>query len=258
VRPLIGLALLVAAGIAVGCMLVGVGDGPACTAGMASAACLGSINSMREMLGVATGIGAIVSAILGVSIVRQVARHRQLAERLGEAARPARLADQDVGLVPGLAAPCVAGLARSRIYCPTDLGERLTEDEMRAVILHERHHQLVHAPARLILLASLMPALRCAPAGRRWVERQRAGIEIAADDHALTAGVGRPDLARALLKLGSAGPNSGLAGYASAAELRLRHLVGDASHDDHGSDSLALLVVPVTAVVACLVLGLIA
>lgn len=260
-RAVVGIAILATAVVAAAaaCLLAGVASGPDCAAGMAPAACLGgSARSIRGLLGAAAAIGAATGGFLTVSILGQVRRHRRLSTLLDRTASPARIADHDVGLVPGLAAPYVAGLARSRIYCPADLADRLSEPELRAVVLHERHHQLVHAPARLVVLAALAPALGRIEVGRRWAERRRAAIEIAADEHALGAGASRSELARALLKLGSARLDGGLASYASASELRLRHLMGEASPSGTGPGSLPLLLLPVGAFVACLAWGLLA
>ena len=153
----------------------------------------------------------------------------------------------------------MAGLARPRIFCPADLAERLSERELRAVVLHERHHQLAHAPARLIILAALAPALERLEVGQRWVERRRAAIEIAADDHALGAGAGRPELARALLKLSPVGLDAGLPGFASVSELRLRHLVGAPTPaSSRRLGALAILAMTAGAFVGCLAWTLIA
>lgn len=258
-RALVGFASLATAGLLLACMAVGLGTGPDCAAGMAPAACLGgSVGSIRNLFELVAAIGLTVGGFVAVSIFWQAHRHRRLSMLLDRTASPARLADHDVGLVSGLAAPCVAGLRRSRIYCPVDLGERLSERELRAVVLHERHHQLVHAPLRLVILAALTPALGRLEVGRRWAERRRAAIEIAADDHALDAGARRPELARALLKLGTASLDGGPPSYASASELRLLHLMGEASPAGHRLRSLAPLILPVGAFVACLAWGLIA
>ena len=251
-RSLVGLASLATAGLLLACLAVGVGSGPDCAGGMAPAACLGgSVGSIRSLFGVVAAIGATIGGFVAISIFWQVHRHRRLSRFLDRTARPARLADHDVGLVVGLAAPCVAGLTRSRIYCPADLAERLSEPELRAVVLHERHHQLIHAPARLVILAALAPALGRLEVGRRWAEGRRAAIEIAADDHALDAGARRPELARALLKLGAASLDGGLPSYASASELRLRHLMGEASPAGPRLGSLRPLILPAGAFIAC-------
>ncbi len=257
-RALVGFASLATAGLLLACLAVGLGTGPDCAAGMAPTACLGgSVGSVRSMLGVLAAIVVTIGGFVAISIFWQVYRHRRLSMFLDRTARPARLAEHDVGLVAGLGAPCVAGLTRSRIYFPADLVERLSERELRAVVLHERHHQLIHAPARLVILAALAPALGRLKVGRQWAEGRRAAIEIAADDHALGAGARRPELARALLKLGAASFDSGLPSYASASELRLRHLMGEASPAGHRLRSFAPLILPVGAFVACLAWGLI-
>ena len=258
-RPFAGVTILGVTAVAIACLLIGVAGGATCAPGLEGTACLvGSVSSIRDILGAAVAMGLIAGGLLVASILWQAGRHRWLSAVLARSASPARLADQEVRLVPGLDAPCVAGLARPRIYCPADLAERLSEAELRAVLLHERHHQFAHASARLVLLAAIVPAVGRLEAGRRWVERRRAAIEIAADEHALGAGAGRPELARALLKLGSASLDVRLPSYASASELRLRHLTGETIPASRGLGSVAAVVLPLVAFAACLMWGLIA
>ena len=257
-RPIAGTAIVGAAGIAIACLLLGIVGGATCAPGMAAAACLGgSVSSIRDALGAAAAMGVMAGALLLASILWQARLHGRLSAALDRAARPALLADQEVRLVAGLDAPYVAGWARPRIYCPADLAERLSEHELRAVLLHEHHHQLAHASARLVVLAAILPAVGRLEVGRRWVERRRAAIEIAADEHALSAGAGRADLARALLKLGSASLDVSLPSYASASELRLRHLTGETIPASRGLGSVAPVVFPIVAFAACLIWGLI-
>jgi BlaR1 peptidase M56 len=252
-RPAVGLAILVLGGIAGACLLVGAGSSSICAAGMGSAACLGgSLGSIRDWFAAAAATGALLVGLLGVSILLHARSHQRLAKLLDGMALPDRLADQPVGLVSGLAAPCVAGLVDPRIYCPSDLAARLSESELRAVLLHERHHQLAHAPARLVVLAAVAPALGRLEAGSRWVERRRAAIEIEADAHALRAGASRPELAGALLTLGSPSLDAGLPSYQSASELRIRHLTGEASKDRSRLGGLAPMLLPITTFLACL------
>lgn len=167
---------------------------------------------------------AIGLAAIG-SILRQAFVHHRLSSALARLALPATLADQPVSLVPEIAAPTVAGLRRPTIYCSEDLAARLDADEVRAVLLHERHHQLAFAPARLVVLSGLAPIVGRVGVGRSWLEGQRARIEIAADEYALRSGAGRSAIARALLKLDAAAPLGSLAGFATAHELRLRALL---------------------------------
>lgn len=256
-RSIIGLAGLVAGVATVACLLVGARGGHECAFGLVSAACMGGSNiHLEQLLGLVATAAVIVAGPLTVSLVIQVRRHVRLASILDQTAHTTWLAGHEVALVSGLSTPYVAGLPRAQIYCPIGLGQRLSPDELRAVILHERHHQLAHAPFRLVLLAALRPAVQPLPGGRSWLERQRGAIEIAADDHALRSGARRPALARALLKLAAEHPDASFAGYASASDLRLRHLVGDESSGSHAPLSALVLPIPVVALVACLVWGL--
>lgn len=251
-RPLVGPAILAAGGIAFACLMVGLGDALACSSGLEFGTCLtGMGGSMRDLFGLAAAVGGLFAG----AILWQARRHRRLAEALDHTARRVWLAEHEVGLVIGLATPCVAGLTRPRIYCPADLAERLDDDALHAVMLHERHHQLDHAPGRLVVLAAMVPVLGRLAVGRRWVERRRAAIEIAADEHALQSGARRSDLARALLLIGSADAPD-LPSYTTASEMRLRHLVGEPAPAHRGVASLAPIVLLATAFVACLWWGL--
>ena len=195
---------------------------PALTRG----ACGVALASSREvgLLGVAF---AAVAAVIFGSIGLHVLAHHRVSRSLQRGARAAFLVEHEVGLVRGIGAALVAGIRRPRIYCSEDLVARLAADELRAVLIHERHHQLVHAPARLVVLSALAPFLGLLGPGSAWLERQRAGIEIAADEHALRNGVTRATLARAILNLRETSPPFSLAGFATAGDLRLRALLGE-------------------------------
>jgi len=82
--------------------------------------------------------GLLLAIALVAAIGREAWRHQRLAAGIGRLARPATLHGRPIGLVPGLAGAVVAGLHRPRIFCAEDLPGRLDEDELRAVILHER------------------------------------------------------------------------------------------------------------------------
>ncbi len=172
--------------------------------------------------------GAILTAlVLVASFSYQALRHQQLAAGMARLAHHGELGGEPVEFVAGLAAPVVAGLWRPRIFCADDLGATLDHDELRAVVLHERHHRLDRAPLRLVVMLALAPVLSRVAAGRAWLERERARVEIAADAYALAAGVGRRALASAILKL-STRPGLALApGFTTAADLRIRALLGE-------------------------------
>lgn len=192
---------------------------------------------------------------LAVACLYQAYRHQRLVSGMDRLAHRGWLAGQVVEFVPGLSAPVVAGLWAPRIYCGDDLATLLDEDEIRAVILHEQHHQRDRAPLRLLTLSAITPILVRTQAGRAWTERERARMEIEADTHALDAGVTRPVIASALLKL-SAGPALTWApGFATAADLRVRALLGEPTGLDPDR-RLAQIAPAVRLFAACLVVYL--
>lgn len=181
-------------------------------------------------------LSVAVMTLLTVRLSVHGYRHAQLARALEHGSRPGQHAGVLVRWGRLWTGAAVAGLKRPTIYCNPDLRHSLTTDELRAVVLHERHHQLRRDPLRLLLLAALEPFMRLVPQGRAWLEWQRARLEIGADRFALRQGVQRGDLARAILKLGGAQTALEMAGFSSAVELRLRALLGeidDASTNAH-------------------------
>lgn len=170
---------------------------------------------------------AIALALLLAAYAYHARRHQLLASRMSRLAYPGALAGQPVEFVRGLSAPFVAGLWAPRIFCGDDLSFRLDAEELRGVILHEHHHQRERAPLGLVAVSALAPVLSRTSTGRAWPERERARIEIAADAYAMSQGVPRPVIASALLKL-SVGVHLGTApGFATAADLRVRALLGE-------------------------------
>lgn len=216
---------------------------------------LAPASAMRETGHALLVVGGLLAIALLVAIGREARRHQRLAASITRLARPATLAGRSVRLVPGLGATVVAGLRRPRIYCADDLPDRLDVDELRAVILHEHHHQLERAPARLVLIGAFAPVLGRFEAGRAWMERERARLEISADAYALKSGASRPALASALVKLSSSHVLSVAPGFASAADLRLRALLGEATEID-GDGSAERAVAALVLVASCLVLYL--
>lgn len=199
---------------------------------------------------------AAIAVMLVGSVLHQGLVHRRLSKTLDALARPATLADHLVGLIPGLRNPVVAGIRRPRVYCSDDLAARLDSDEVRAVLLHERHHQLSFAPARLVILSGLAPIVGRVVYGHAWLDRQRALLEIAADEYALRSGASRAALARALLKLQVATPAPTTAGFATANELRLRVLLGDPPAIPGSHDRRLALALTIGVALACGVFGL--
>lgn len=207
-------------------------------------------NGMRGTGHALLVVGGLLAIALLVAIAREAWRHERLAASIARLAIPATIGERSVGLVPGLGAAVVAGLRQPRIFCADDLADRLDAEELRAVILHEHHHQLEGAPAQLVLIGALTPVLGRLEAGRAWMERERARLEIAADAYALASGASRPALASALVKLSSSPGLSVAPGFVSAADLRVRALLGDATGIE-GDSSAGRIVSAVVLVVAC-------
>lgn len=210
---------------------------------------------------VAHDVGHVLIVVMTLGLVPSIAamvyqagRHERLAHGLARLAYRGTLAGEPVGIVPGLTAPLVAGLWTPRIFSGDDLEARLDEEELRAVMLHERHHQRDRATLRLVALSALAPILGRTVSSRAWLERERARIEIAADAYALAEGVSRPAMASALLKL-SAGPGVTWApGFATAADLRVRALLGEPTGLDFDGRR-AWIVQTALLIAACLVVA---
>lgn len=222
----------------------------------AIAACmLAPASGMRGVGHPVLMIGLGVAIVLLIAIGREAWRHQRLATSMARLSRAATIDGRSVALVPGLGAALVAGLRHTRIFCADDLPQRLDAEELRAVILHEHHHQLEGGPARLVLIGAVSPVLGRLESGRAWMERERARIEIAADAYAIESGASRPALASALLKLASS-PRLGLApGFTSAADLRVRALLGEATGLESGGSS-GQIVAAIVLVASCVALYL--
>ena len=197
----------------------------------------------------AAGIG------ISVAVTWKAHRHHRLMRKLCAMGRSSVVAGIEIEELPGSAGAFVAGLRRPRIFCSPALGTFLSEDELRAVLLHERFHQLDRAPAKLIVLETLAPALNLVAAGRDWLARRVAALEIAADRYALDEGSSRSALARALVKLAPAGAGSSGIGFASATELRVKALLGEEADHNHGS-TLGLVLGAVMLAAVCIALVL--
>lgn len=121
----------------------------------------------------------------------------------------------------------VVGVLRPRIYVGSEFVERLSEAELEAVLFHEDHHRRTRAPLRAAGLAAWLVLFGRVGIVRRILVERLAGLEVAADRHAIRLGSSAPTVARALLK----SDHNGLtrAAYSNAADLRVEHLIGIAA-----------------------------
>ena len=202
------------------------------------------------------GLALVVGAVaFSARIGWHAYRHHRLSQRLLAISRPAVAGEIEIQELAGSPGAFVAGLWRPNIFCSPQLGGELQPDELRAVLLHERYHQLDRAPAKLVALEALAPAVGMARSGRAWLARRIAALEIAADRHAVDQGSSRGALARALIKLAPMQANGVGIGFASATELRLEALV-DPQPEPPGEFGLGWLLAPALVAVLCVLLVL--
>lgn len=196
--------------------------------GAAAATCSVAAVLMGPMARGFAAATAVAAIAFVTSFTMHAWRHRAIAVTLRGTSTPARIAGLEVRVAPVSTTAFVAGITRPEIFCGRALSEELSPDELRAVALHERAHQLAHDPLRATVLAAVAPVLELATPGRRWLEAAAASREIAADRYALDQGARRSALASALLKVQPVSVTHAAA-FAPAVDLRLRALVdGDA------------------------------
>jgi Zn-dependent protease with chaperone function len=115
-----------------------------------------------------------------------------------------------------------AGLLRPQMYVSTGTLGRLREDELQAVVAHERHHARQRDPLRIFTTRVLADALFFLPAARRLGERYAALAELAADRAAVRSAGEAAPLASALLSFEAANP-----AVVGIAPERVDHLMGE-------------------------------
>lgn len=124
-----------------------------------------------------------------------------------------------------------AGSLRPTVFVTTGAIDVLTDEELRAVLLHEIHHARTRAPLRAAFVEAWLVIVRLAPPLRQRLVSRLATLETTADRFALEAGATRRQLASALVKLDSS-PGVSFAGHADA---RVTALVGGSSSESAGA-----------------------
>lgn len=202
------------------------------------------------------GLAVVVGvAVFSARIGWHAYRHRRLSERLRTISRPGVIGEIEIRELAGSPGAFVAGLWRPHIFCSPQLSCDLRPDELRAVLLHERYHQLDRAPAKLVALEALAPALGLARSGRAWLAQRVAALEIAADRHAVEQGSSRGALARALIKLAPMQAGGVGIGFASATDLRLKALIDEQPAQQRDLD-LGWVLAPALIAILCVLLVL--
>lgn len=144
---------------------------------------------------IGTGITAATlrrfrSVRLGVRIILRIpTRAPSPSELVGRLAERYELQDKvRVTVGPSLAPAFTAGLIRPRIYISQGLEHVLSEPELEAVFLHERHHLRSHDPLRGVVARFVADALFWIPMMSNVLADVLARMEFAADDAARAAG----------------------------------------------------------------------
>lgn len=183
-----------------------------------------SLAALAVANGGAAGMKRLVSTLRFNSRLKHSARSippelSHVAERLGLENRVTYLDH------PAMVA-CCYGFLRPRIAMTAGLLARLDQEELAAVLAHERHHLQRRDPLRYLLLHALATAAFTFPATPAIRQRLELQTELAADGAALAV-ASRGALAGALLAV-LAGPETRSVGAAglSATEARIAHLSG--------------------------------
>jgi Zn-dependent protease with chaperone function len=148
----------------------------------------------------------------------------------GRASLAAGLRTELVWGVRGLPVPAfTTGWIAPRVFVAADLAERLSPDELTAVLAHEAVHLRRRDPLRLFALRALASLLFWLPVLRRIAADLEDEVEITADDE-VAVRLALP-LASAVLKLGGgdATPVAATVGFQRADLLprRIRRLAGE-------------------------------
>lgn len=193
---------------AVGCMLWGVVLARFVSGGVGGV--VGGSGDLRPAL-LFVLVLVVGTTLAATSVVRQVRATRRLEERvaalvlpvpapLAAAAAATRLADR-LDLVDDVERfSFTYGLSRPRVVVSRGLVEALSEDELGAVLFHERYHVDRLDPLKVLVARAASTAWFFLPAVAALASRYRAGRELAADRRAVRAR-GPRALAGALYRL---------------------------------------------------------
>lgn len=202
----------------------------------------GLVAAGAAVLGLCIGLGALVggdpllavelvaTGLLGlwaVMLAREIGRSRRLAWALAHGSRQTSMFGVPCRLTPGLDRDAVVvGAIRPVIYVGTPLLAALSDEELRAVVLHEDHHRRTLAPIRAAALDVWLRILGRSSHLRAALSNRRSDLETLADADAIERGSSARSLARALVK-GDAARRA--ASFGHDAERRVRQLLARAN-----------------------------
>lgn len=154
-------------------------------------------------LGIGLGMASLARQLWStLLLLRGLLRHRvALTERLRAVAEPLGVATRIDLVADDRPFSFTYWFARPRVCVSTGLVQRLREDELRAVLVHERYHLRHRDPLRLVVARYFAAGLYVVPLVDDLVAHYAVLKEVAADDEAVRADGTVRHLARALYKL---------------------------------------------------------
>lgn len=185
-------------------------------------------------------------------VARELLRSRRLSHALAADSRETALFGVAIRVAPSLGTGAIViGSVRPRIYVGSRLLGTLSDDEMRAVMLHEDHHRRTRAPLRAAALGGWLRLLGRSKRIRDVLVDRLTDLETLADADAIRRGSSPASIARALLK-GGASMRS--VSFTYAAERRVAQLLDRAAGVPVEAGRLPYEWLPVTLLTAA-VLG---
>ncbi len=170
---------------------------------------------------------AIAAVQVAIGTRRRRAHHRMLVDLLGVAgdAEPRRPSDLRILRVPQPLAYCLPGVRR-RVVVSEGTLSALTEDEVTAILRHERAHLRARHDLVLEAFIAVHTAFPRFVRSASALDAVRLLVELLADDAAVRV-AGRTPLARALVTCASGqAPSGALAAGGPSTVLRVRRLSG--------------------------------
>jgi len=119
-----------------------------------------------------------------------------------------------------------AGFLKPKIFISTKLLDALDEGELRAVVLHERHHQESKDPLKVLFVSFISDFLFFLPVSRLLKKAYRLTAEMTADARSIDRQTDPLDLASSLLKVQKlSGPAASW--FFDPTTERAKHLLGE-------------------------------
>jgi hypothetical protein len=187
---------------------------------------IGALVGGDPMLAVEVG-GTAFAGLWVALIARELVRLQRMSRSLAVDAEETSMFGVPLRITRVLGTDAiVVGSIWPRIYVGAELLDSLSNDEMRAVVLHEDHHRRTRAPVRAAALGAWLRLLGRSKRVRDVLVERLTDLETLADADAIRRGSSPRSLARALLK-GDASLQP--VSFAYAAERRVEQLLDRAA-----------------------------